>query len=71
MHVFGLLLTPQIAVSYGFMFASSLADKCFCPKWERERKEMQRNAFSESMQRRSVRENVSDGGSMSSIYELT
>ena len=37
MHVFGLLLTPQIAVSYGFMFTGSLADKCFCPKWERER----------------------------------
>lgn len=70
MHVFGFLLTPQIAVSYGFMFSGSLADKCFCPKWERERTEMQRNAFSESMQRRSVRENVSDG-SMSSICELT
>lgn len=45
MHLFRLLLMPQIAVSCGFIYPSSLADKHFCPKWKTGKTEVQRNAF--------------------------
>ena len=68
MHLFHLLLVPQIAVSCGFIYPSSLADKHFCPKWKKDR--VTEECISKSIQRGSVRENVYGVGSVSFIYGL-
>ena len=60
MHLFGWLLMPQAAVSYGFRYSISLADKPPCLKCKTERTEVQRRD-SKNIQRGSIKEYLRSG----------